>query len=290
MSLGGTVGLTGVLAACAGGSSSSVAAPSTAAAPTNPPAGADLVTLLNRANTCALTKELTQGPYWFDVDSIRADIREDRPGAVLALALRVHDVTGCTEGSAATAVPNAVVELWHCDAGGVYSGFQSASRRARQNGAPTGPPPARTAGGPNPSGGGPPGAGAANSSGGKSDGSYSVGDTEATTTDDATYLRGAQVADAQGIVKFTTIYPGWYAGRTTHIHCKVHLDKKTVLTTQLYLDDSLTQRVYGSTPYNEHTGRDTTNSSDSIFDRSGLLTVQPQGVGYLGVVNLGVDV
>jgi hypothetical protein len=48
--------------------------------------------------------------------------------------------------------------------------------------------------------------------------------------------------------------------------------------------------VYGSTPYNEHTGRDTTNANDSIFDRSGLLIVQPQGAGYLGVVNLGVDV
>jgi hypothetical protein len=81
MSLGGTVGLTGVLAACAGGStsaSSSTVPSSTAAAASSsasPPAGADLVTMLNRANTCALTKEQTQGPYWFDVDSIRADIR-----------------------------------------------------------------------------------------------------------------------------------------------------------------------------------------------------------------------
>jgi protocatechuate 3,4-dioxygenase beta subunit len=287
MSLGGTVGLTGVLAACAGGStsassstvpsstvpSSTVPSSTAAAAPSSasPPAGADLVTMLNRANTCALTKEQTQGPYWFDVDSIRADIREDRPGAVLALALRVHDLTGCTAGDAATAVPNAVVEIWHCDAGGVYSGFQSASQSARQNGRPTGPPPARA-------------------TSEKSAGSYSIGDAEAATTDDATYLRGAQVADSQGIVQFTTVYPGWYAGRTTHIHCKVHLDKKTVLTTQLYFEDTVTQQVYGSAPYSGHTGRDTTNTNDSIFDRSGLLTIQPQGNGYLGVVNLGIDV
>ena len=92
--------------------------------------------------------------------------------------------------------------------------------------------------------------------------------------DDGTYLRGAQVADPAGIVRFTTIYPGWYAGRTTHIHCKVHIDKQTVLTTQLYLDDAITEQVYTAAPYNAHTGRDTTNATDAIFDESGLLTIR----------------
>lgn len=62
---------------------------------------------------CGLeTEEVTQGPYWFDVDSIRSDIREDRPGTSLAVALRVLD-ENCNP------VPDSVVEIWHCDAGGL---------------------------------------------------------------------------------------------------------------------------------------------------------------------------
>ena len=81
-------------------------------------------------------------------------------------------------------------------------------------------------------------------SGESSDGSYSSGDPEATPTDDGTYLRGAQATDANGVVRFTTIFPGWYVGRTTHIHCKVHIDRRTVLTTQLFFDDNVTDAIY----------------------------------------------
>jgi len=98
------------------------------------------------------------------------------------------------------------------------------------------------------------------------------------------------VADEDGIARFTTIYPGWYRGRTIHIHLKVHRDKQTVLTTQLYFDEDLNDEVSAASPYDEHTGRDTTNDIDSIFDETGLLTVQPSGEGYLGVINLGIDV
>ncbi len=109
-------------------------------------------------------------------------------------------------------------------------------------------------------------------SGETSDGSYSVGDTEATTTDDGTYLRGAQTTDANGIAHFTTIFPGWYMGRTTHIHVKVHIDKKTVLTSQTFFDETLLDEVYSQSPYSEHTGREnnTNNASDGIYDDTGL--------------------
>jgi protocatechuate 3,4-dioxygenase beta subunit len=103
-------------------------------------------------------------------------------------------------------------------------------------------------------------------------------------------MRGAQVTGADGIAQFTTIYPGWYRGRTVHIHLKVHVDKKTVLTTQLYMDESVNDAVFAVAPYGERTGRDTTNANDNIFDDTGLLTVQKQGAGYLGVINLGIDV
>eukprot|EP01133_Synstelium_polycarpum_P024551 gene24551-29447_t len=186
---------------------------------------------------CVMSKEETQGPYWFDVDSIRGDIREDRPGTTLQVAMRVQDNSQCNVDGSIGAVSNAVVEIWHCDAGGVYSGFESGSLSA--NG-----------------GGGAPGGmgGGMGGSGETSDGSYSVGDTEATTTDDGTYLRGAQTTDANGIAQFTTIFPGWYMGRTTHIHVKVHIDKKTVLTSQTFFDETLLDEVYSQSPYSEHTG------------------------------------
>ena len=268
LGLGGTIGLGGVLAACGGTetatpatTSASAAAPTASASIT---AASGLVALLDKANTCTMAQEETQGPYWFDVDSIRTDIREQRPGTPLTLALRVHDTSGCSAGGAPTAVANAVVEIWHCDAGGVYSGFESAS----------------TGGGGRPGGG---------SGGESSNGSYSKGDNEATPSDDGTYLRGAQVTDAHGIAQFTTVYPGWYRGRTVHIHLKVHRDKKTVLTTQLYMDEKVNDAVFATAPYNEYTGRDTTNGNDMIFDQTGLLTIQKNASGYLGVVNLGIN-
>ena len=259
LGLGGTVGLGALVAACTRSSSSGDSAPSLSASSTAP---SDVLALLDEANTCVTAREETQGPYWFDVDSIRSDLREDRPGTPLLLAVRAHDLSRCSNGSAPTAIPNSVVEIWHCDAGGVYSGFESASQ------------------------GGPGGSG----SGGTSDGSYSAGDAEANPTDDGTYLRGAQVADRNGVVQFTTIYPGWYRGRTVHIHLKLHVNRKTVVTTQLYFDDAVNDAVFATSPYDQHTGRQTRNADDSIYDASGLVTVRRTASGYLGVINVGVNV
>lgn len=323
LSLGGTIGLGGLLAACgsddetssAASTSASTAASATAVSATTAPS-AELIAKLDKANTCATSTEETQGPYWFDVDSIRTDIREDRPGAALQLAVRVQDLSKCSTGGDVTPVSNCVVEIWHCDAGGVYSGFEAASTGASgaggggtppsgapgggtppsgapgggtpPSGAPGGTPPSGAAGGGTPPSGG--ADGGSTGSGETSDGSYSVGDAEATTGDDGTYLRGAQVADGNGIVQFTTIYPGWYRGRTMHIHLKVHIDKKTVLTTQLYVDDDFTDTVYKASPYSDHTGRDTMNATDGIYDKSGLMTMETLDDGYLGVINVGIDV
>ncbi|SDD15504.1 protocatechuate dioxygenase [Rhodococcus tukisamuensis] len=298
LALGGTVGLSGLIAACTGnGASGGGATTTTTSVVTDSTAaGDDVMALLARAPQCVTSKEETQGPYWFDVDSIRSDIREDRPGTTFELAIRVQDSTTCTpEGGGGTA--NAVVEIWHCDAGGAYSGFESGSQASNGGGPPAGggpggqpptgaPPAGGPGGGDGPGAGGPGGAG----SGETSDGSYSVGDSEATTTDDGTYLRGAQVTDANGVAAFTTVFPGWYMGRTTHIHVKVHVDKKTVLTTQLFFDEALLGEVYAGAPYDEHTGRgnNTTNAQDGIFDESGLVTVVKTTDGYRGAVNIGV--
>ena len=257
LSLGGTVSLGALVAACT--NSTPEAAPSSTAALTpSTTASTDVLALLDQANTCTMAKEETQGPYWFDVDQIRSDLREDRPGAALVLAVRAHDLSSCSDGAAPTPIADSVVEIWHCDAGGEYSGFES----------------------------GRPGGG----QGETSDGSYSSGDTEATTTDDGTYLRGAQVADKNGVVRFTTIYPGWYRGRTVHIHLKLHVNRKTVVTTQLYFDEAVNDAVFATSPYDERDGRDTRNSDDSIYDESGLVTIRKTSAGYLAAINLGVNV
>jgi len=67
-----------------------------------------------------------------------------------------------------------------------------------------------------------------------------------------TFLRGTQFTDADGAVCFTTIYPGWYPGRTPHIHFKVILDDKDLVTGQLYFPDTISERIYATvSPYRE---------------------------------------
>jgi protocatechuate 3,4-dioxygenase beta subunit len=66
--------------------------------------------------TCVLTPELTEGPYYVDGEKLRRNITEGKPGTPLLLELRVLNARTCKP------VKGATVELWHCDAGGVYSG------------------------------------------------------------------------------------------------------------------------------------------------------------------------
>jgi protocatechuate 3,4-dioxygenase beta subunit len=67
---------------------------------------------------CILSPELTEGPYYLDLDKVRRDITEGRPGAPLELTIRVVDGESCEP------IKDAAVDIWHCDAEGVYSGVQ----------------------------------------------------------------------------------------------------------------------------------------------------------------------
>jgi protocatechuate 3,4-dioxygenase beta subunit len=111
--------------------------------------------------------------------------------------------------------------------------------------------------------------------------------------EDTTFLRGSQVADADGIVEFATNYPGWYQGLAVHIHTKVRLDGAEVLTTQLYFPEDLTDEVHAEDPYASHGTRDTRNEDDAIAGdpaaAGNLLTAGAAGTGTLGLVVLGVD-
>ena len=226
----GTVSLSGLLAACGadGDETATVTTREGRTATVEPRTGAsdEMVALLDRSHSCALSPQETEGPYYLDVDSIRRDVRDGRPGMPLRLGVRVRDAQTCKP------VEDAVVEIWHCDALGVYSGFESGSGK--------------------------------------------------------TFLRGGQVTNSQGIAELLTIYPGWYQGRTVHIHTKVHLDNRTLLTSQLYFDEDVTAAIYERAPYASRGGRDTFNSDDGIFDEELVLNLAQQGDRYLGAMNLDV--
>ncbi|GAP45866.1 intradiol ring-cleavage dioxygenase [Streptomyces azureus] len=167
-----------------------------------------------------------------------------------------------------TPVPGAAVEIWHCDAWGYYSGYTTAN--------PGGSAPAES--------------------------------EDDSTADDHTYLRGYQIANANGVVKFETIIPGWYTPRTCHIHLKVHTGGekedgtyeggKVNFTGQLFFPDEVAGSVFALEPYSKHSGSYTKLDDDMVYDGSGaaggLLTLEPAhkkdaSRGYKGFLTLGID-
>jgi protocatechuate 3,4-dioxygenase beta subunit len=79
-----------------------------------------------------------------------------------------------------------------------------------------------------------------------------------------TFLRGVQQTDAEGRARFVSIYPGWYPGRTPHIHLMVLVGEARLLTTQLYFPENVTDAVYALSPYDERGPRTTTNATDGV--------------------------
>ena len=83
------------------------------------------------------------------------------------------------------------------------------------------------------------------------------------------FLRGYQVTDDNGTVRFTTIYPGWYQGRAIHIHDKVRTfegpEKTLEWTSQLYFNNSINEQVHTQPPYSKHGLPDMTNEQDGIY-------------------------
>lgn len=108
-----------------------------------------------------------------------------------------------------------------------------------------------------------------------------------------TFLRGTQMTDAAGITAFQTIYPGWYRGRTTHIHFKVLLDETTVLTGQIFFSDALSQYLYDNAPdYLREGSRDTINRNDNIAAQAGpgaYAYIREQPKGYQAALVIGID-
>jgi protocatechuate 3,4-dioxygenase beta subunit len=221
------------------------------------------------AAVCQLSAEQEIGPYYVDKESVRADVTEGKPGVPLDLRIALLDSRTCEP------LGNAAVDIWHCDAMGLYSGF-TASNPTDGDGPGGrrgfGPPPP----GSDPFRGGPPPGGRR----GPGDGSGQMN----TPTDKLTFLRGIQITGGDGIVSFKTVFPGYYMGRTNHIHFKVrvggHADAQTYAeghtshVGQIFFDEEINARLMAREPYSLHKIHRTTNAEDGIYNgQSGRLSI-----------------
>lgn len=237
-----------------------------------------------------LTSETTEGPYYIDADKIRKDITEGKEGIPMTLRLKVIDSDSCKP------VAKAAVDIWHCDALGLYSGYESSSSGGGGT-PPTGTPPTGTP----PTGTPPTDAPTGAPTGAPPGGGHQE------PTDDKRYLRGTQLTDRHGFVEFTTVFPGWYRGRCVHIHTKVHIGGKltddgyegghTCHTGQLFFAEEAVLDSAKVAPYNTSTTERTTLDEDGIYPgngaQGGLLKVKYRKgkieQGVVGSLTLGVD-
>lgn len=199
------------------------------------------------ALACVVRPELTIGPYFVDEQLNRFDIRSEpsdnsvKEGVPLTLAIGVYDVSQ----NSCDPIENAQVDIWHCDAAGIYSGVTDRTFNT-------------------------------------------VGQK---------FLRGYQLTDTTGKAQFITIYPGWYAGRTVHIHFMIRTigadGQAYEFVSQFFFDEALTDQVYTAQPYAAKGQRDTFNTSDGIFNNGGdQLTLDVTGdntSGYTTLINIGLD-
>jgi protocatechuate 3,4-dioxygenase beta subunit len=107
-----------------------------------------------------------------------------------------------------------------------------------------------------------------------------------------TFLRGIQTTNASGEATFTTIYPGWYQGRATHIHVEVTMANRSVKVTQIAFPEAINDAVHGSGVYSSRGSNPTTNSRDSVFaDSLSAELVTPTGSpsgGFAASFQIGV--
>ena len=187
-----------------------------------------------QAPACIVRPQQTEGPYFLDTGLERSDIRTDpatgsaEPGVPLRIAFNVSrlDAQGCR------ALSDAQVELWQCNAHGIYSGVRDHQADARGR----------------------------------------------------AFLRGYQRTNPAGSASFVTIYPGWYPGRTVHLHFTIRAratgTRSDVFTSQLYFDDRLSDEIFTQAPYAERGPRTARNAGDGIYRRGGAqltLAVKPEG-------------
>ena len=109
-------------------------------------------------------------------------------------------------------------------------------------------------------------------------------------------MRGYQLTDAKGELQFTTIYPGWYQGRATHIHLEVYVNNVLKKTGQITFPETISDVVHVSALYAAHGINSMRTSSDGIFNNSAAdlanETVALTGDvanGYKGTYTIGLQ-
>ena len=119
-------------------------------------------------------------------------------------------------------------------------------------------------------------------------GNYSQYGTQTTQT----YLRGIQTTNSNGDVTFTTIYPGWYQGRATHIHVEVTINGVSRKVTQIAFPESVNNAVHASGAYASRGSNPMTNVADGIFaDSLSSELITPSGDpsgGYNATFQVGI--
>jgi len=244
------MGITGaaVLAACVAESvpttppATSAATAAEAATAEATAAASEAAVAATTAPVCVVRPELTEGPFFFDLGLDRSDIRTDaasgseKAGRRLDLAVVVSGV----DSSGCLPLEGAVVDVWQCDADGVYSGTGGASAES--------------------------------------------------------FLRGYQETDASGRAGFTTIYPGWYPGRSVHIHFKIRVPNGSngiyEFTSQFFFDDDFSVQVYTEPPYDVRGTQNTLNSQDGIYGNGGsqlVLFPTENGEGLAAEFGIALD-
>ncbi|KAF8323311.1 aromatic compound dioxygenase [Clavulina sp. PMI_390] len=179
-----------------------------------------------RNNTCVLTPEVTSGPYYERFEHpVRQNIAEYEPGLLTIYNIGVLDVETCQP------VPDVLVDIWQANATGHYSGHPEAAAHLVNE------QPAST---------------------GKRKGLLTAFPK---TKFDETFGRGAWPTNKNGVSTFTSIFPGYYTGRATHVHVKVHPEwtllqngsysgGRLVHTGQFFFEDDLNMAVDKLWPYN----------------------------------------
>lgn len=226
---------------------------------------------------CVLTPELTEGPYYIDRPRLRRDITEGKPGIPLILRIQLLDAATCRP------LRGAAVDVWHCDAAGVYSGYGETSGFP---GPPPGaPPPGDFGPAPlSPPHGSPP--------------------MKPAAGNPLRFLRGVQLTGADGVAAFRTIVPGWYVGRAVHIHLKAHTGGRVLRgryagghvchTGQFGFAEEFYEPISVLPPYARHQAPRTLLRQDGILGANGpVLTLallgSEAGEGYLGTIRCAVD-
>jgi hypothetical protein len=85
------------------------------------------------------------------------------------------------------------------------------------------------------------------------------------TSPSSTYLRGIQTTNSSGEVTFTTIYPGWYQGRATHIHVAVTINGLSSKVTPIAFPESVSNSIHATGVYASRGRNPLSNASDGIF-------------------------